>query len=307
MKKVLVLLLAATLILLCACGETRVEESPSSGVPVSPAATDAADAASGEPAVPEISETPKPSESPTPSSVSAPSPSASPSETSADPEESVSPAASQSPAPTEPEETPAAPSETPSPEPTEAEPSPTPTEPEELPSPEPTEEPSPESSEEPSPEPALPYSEETADTVLHVCGAGVDRDYYFTMSELQSLGGSFYDSYFSRGKEPPEDTNTFEGIIVSYLLDNVVSLTSDARKVQFVAADGYGSSFSLSQIRAAYLDETDLSKTLYMILAWSQDGDYLGGSLRLVMGQSVEGEYNRQYWARDVVTLQVGT
>ena len=41
-----------------------------------------------------------------------------------------------------------------------------------------------------------------------------------------------------------------------------------------------------------------------MILAWSQDGETFG-ALRLVMGQTIEGEYNRTFWVRDVVELDV--
>lgn len=146
------------------------------------------------------------------------------------------------------------------------------------------------------------YGVKSADTVLTVTGGALSRDYYFTLAELQSAGGFVEADYFSRGREPQEETNRFCGVGVRHLLESVIGL-SDYGKAVFTASDGYSVSFPRSGVNAAYLDETDPSQTLCMILAWSKDS--AACPLTLVMGQSVEGEYNRMYWARDVVTLEV--
>ena len=71
------------------------------------------------------------------------------------------------------------------------------------------------------------------------------------------------------------------------------------------SADGYSVSFTMSEIRSKFVDETVPGKALYMILAWEEDS--LAIPLMLVMGQSIEGEYNRQFWVREVITIEVRT
>ncbi|MBQ6606318.1 MAG: hypothetical protein IJH56_01365 [Firmicutes bacterium] len=159
---------------------------------------------------------------------------------------------------------------------------------------------SPTPSETPAPAPA-PYSEQTADTVLTVCGSALDRNWYFSLSDLQNMGGYYSAYYFSRGKEPQEETNSFSGILVSYLLDSVIGASYS--KATFTASDGYAGSHSYSAIHAYYVNEQDPSASLPMILAWTQDGSPCG--LRLVMGQQIAGEYNRTYWVRDVITIEL--
>lgn len=150
----------------------------------------------------------------------------------------------------------------------------------------------------PAPPPA-PYSQPTADTVLTVSGSALDRDWYFSLSDLQSLGGAYSDSYFSRGKEPQEATTSFSGIMVSYLLDSVIGASYS--KATFTASDGYAGSYGPGAVDAWYINEKDPSAFLPMILAWTEDGSPCG--LRLVMGQQIAGEYNRTYWVRDVITV----
>ena len=148
----------------------------------------------------------------------------------------------------------------------------------------------------------LPYSVKTADTVLTVKGTAAEREWYFTLAELQSLGGTVSADYFSRGKEPQEMTTSFEGISVQYLLENVVGIT-DYKKAAFRASDGYSVSFSKSGIGMTYINEKDESVQLKMILAWREDGGDI--PLRLVMGQMAAGEYNRTNWARSVCEIEV--
>lgn len=151
-------------------------------------------------------------------------------------------------------------------------------------------------------EASLPYSRQSADTVLRITGSGVQRDWYFSMADIKSLGGVVSDSYFSRGKEPQEMTTHFTGISVDHLLSQIVGVSS-YKKATFTAADGYAGSYSRSAIGSTYLNEKNPSAALRMILAWEEDGAPC--SLRLVMGQQVAGEYNRTFWIRDVVTIEV--
>lgn len=174
---------------------------------------------------------------------------------------------------------------------------------EQTPDPEPEPEPEPEPAPEPEPEPEPePYSVPSDDTVLTVYGASLTHDWYFSLSDLMELGGTVGADYFSRGKEPQEATNYFVGISVSYLLEQVVGAW-DLSKAVFIASDGYTAGHSRSAIDASYINEQDPSAVLSMILAWSEDGTPC--ALRLVMGQQIEGEYNRTYWTRGIVSIEV--
>ena len=147
--------------------------------------------------------------------------------------------------------------------------------------------------------PSQTETEPAADTVLTVSGSALDRDWYFSLSDLQSLGGAYSGSYFSRGKEPQEATTSFSGIMVSYLLDSVIGASYS--KATFTASDGYAGSYGPGAVDAWYINEKDPSASLPMILAWGEDGSPC--DLRLVMGQQIAGEYNRTYWVRDVITV----
>ena len=149
---------------------------------------------------------------------------------------------------------------------------------------------------------ALLYSVKTTDTVLTVKGTAAGREWYFTLAELQSLGGYVAADYFSRGKEPQEMTTSFEGISVQYLFESVMGL-ADYKKATFRATDGYSVSFSKSAVGMTYMNEQDESAQLKMILAWRQDGEDI--TLRLAMGQMAAGEYNRTNWARGVCEIEV--
>lgn len=168
-----------------------------------------------------------------------------------------------------------------------------------APASEPAHDPAPEPSE---PAQTEPYSEKTADTILTVCGSALDREWYFTLSQLQSLGGYVQADYFSRGKDPKESTTTYIGIDLQYLFETVIGL-EQYKKATFTASDGYAIGYSRSAVNMTYINEKDPSASLKMILAWNEGGAPC--SLRLVMGQQTEGEYNRTNWVRSVTTIEV--
>jgi len=166
----------------------------------------------------------------------------------------------------------------------------------------------------PTPEPTktrrpTPTPKPTAATVpaaAHFVVQGkIAKKTYFTLKQLEKLR-TFSDDYFSRGKEPPEATTAFVGVRLTDIL-KAAGLKKDATRVTILAADDYSASFSLRQVQAAYIDETRPGVTLPMIIAYSEDGvAYIGDHpFRLVMGQAVEGDYNRQYWVKIVVSITV--
>ena len=144
-------------------------------------------------------------------------------------------------------------------------------------------------------------------TAAHVMVKGkVKKTTYFTLKQLKRLR-TFSGDYFSRGKEPePVATNAFVGVRLTDIL-KAAGVRKTASRVTILAADDYSASFSMRQVSAAYLDETRPGMTLPMIVAWSEDGVAYSGDhpFRLVMGQAVEGDYNRQYWVRIVVSITV--
>lgn len=149
---------------------------------------------------------------------------------------------------------------------------------------------------------AAPYSQKTGDTVLTITGNATDRAWYFTLSDIQNLGGTVSDNYFSLGKDPVESTDHYTGISVQYLIEQVMGITN-YKKVNFTATDGYSGSYSRSAVNKAYYNELTKSNTLHMILAWDENGAPC--TFRLVMGQQVSGEYNRTFWVQNVNSVEV--
>lgn len=141
---------------------------------------------------------------------------------------------------------------------------------------------------------------------LAIEGIGVAQSLNLSFNEIKKMGQETY-TYFSRGKDPKEAYNTFTGIQLITLLQKA-GLKDDAKKVKIIGADGYSASFSLSAVKELRIDETDASKKLPMLIAFSEDGNQLAKDsipCKLVMGQEFEGDYNRQYWVKKVVKIVV--
>ncbi|GEM_PF-1752775 len=147
----------------------------------------------------------------------------------------------------------------------------------------------------------------TDKAILHVYGDGVKQECWFSMAQLKAMSDGYAEAeYYYRGKDPDKGHSLCKGVRLGYLLDTVVGLTDDAKKVTIKASDGYGVGYSLAAVRKTYIDETDSTLKLYMILAWFYDGQ-TSDSLNLVMGQNVAGEYNRTYWVQNVISIEVKT
>lgn len=138
-----------------------------------------------------------------------------------------------------------------------------------------------------------------------VVSGKVAKKTYFTVARLKKMK-TVSAKYFSRGKDPKEETNAFVGVRLIDIL-KVAGLSRDAKRVRVTASDAYTASFTIRQVKAFYSDENRWGVDLPMIIAYAQDGKaYTGGNpFRLVMGQSMEGDYNRQFWVKMVVTVAV--
>lgn len=155
---------------------------------------------------------------------------------------------------------------------------------------------------------SVPVPKSTEKSIL-IKGSGVSEEIKVTLSQLQDMKSQVEEYiYFSRGKEPKTAYNTYKGVRLFDLI-SLAGLEEEAQKVFVVGTDGYTAAFSLSDVRAMLMDETDTSKSLPMLIAFAEDGktlDYASGySFRLIMGQKCEGDYNRQYWVRDVCSIVV--
>ncbi len=140
---------------------------------------------------------------------------------------------------------------------------------------------------------------------IRITGAGVKTSQEYSLNELKQMKNlTVTAKYFSRGAEKPgwakASHNDFTGVLLYELLADKVGLKDSASQVRVIAEDGYVQVFSPKDLKADYLDETDSSKKLRMIIAWSQDGQEYeasqGAPFRLVMGQQFAGEYNRLKW-----------
>jgi hypothetical protein len=150
--------------------------------------------------------------------------------------------------------------------------------------------------------------EKPKDTVLTIEGSGVDKDYYFTLKQLQNeTEGRVHENYFSLNNYGTRKYFEFEGISLKYILDKMVDLNSSAESVTIKATDGYYREYNLSDVKKNYIDENDSKVKLPMILAWKEEGSNLRGKypLKLVMGQAKEGDINKENWVRNVEVIEI--
>ncbi len=133
----------------------------------------------------------------------------------------------------------------------------------------------------------------------------VSKSKTFTLAQLKRMR-TVSATYFSRGKVPKTEHNRFVGVRMSDIL-SAAGVAANARRVTVTASDACTASFSMSDVTEDYIDETRPGVKLPMIIAYSQDGALYKGAnpFRLVRGQAIEGEYNRQFWVRMIVTIEV--
>lgn len=134
----------------------------------------------------------------------------------------------------------------------------------------------------------------------------VARTTTFTVAQLEKMA-TVSATYFSRGGHPTTEEETpFVGVRLIDILD-AAGMSSSASRVTVTGADNYSATFTVAQVTADYIDETRPGVELPMIIAYSEDGKQYTGDhpFRLVMGETVAGEYNRMYWVSIVKTITV--
>ncbi|MGE5458895.1 MAG: molybdopterin-dependent oxidoreductase [Methanobacterium sp.] len=149
---------------------------------------------------------------------------------------------------------------------------------------------------------------------ISITGTGIKANREFSLKELKQMNDIIVSAnYFSRGAEKPGWGKTahtaFNGVLLYELLADHVGLNTTASQVKIIAEDQYMQVFSIEDLKADYIDETDPKKELHMIIAWSQDGEAYnaaqGAPFRLVMGQQFAGDYNRQKWVNQIAGIVV--
>ncbi len=149
---------------------------------------------------------------------------------------------------------------------------------------------------------------------ISITGAGIKAGSEITLNELKQMDDILVSAnYFSRGTEKPGWSKTahteFKGVLLYELLADHAGMNAEASQVQIIAEDGYTQVFSIEDIKADYSDETEENKKLRMIIAWEQDGrEYdssQGNPFCLVMGQQFPGDYNRQKWVNNIISIVV--
>ncbi len=144
---------------------------------------------------------------------------------------------------------------------------------------------------------------------LAVTGDGVDDITYLTVADLKKMAGDGYvrADYSSLNSYGTRAVNTFTGIEVSFLLDDIAEINDDAESISVIASDDYYRNFNLDDedlgVYAAPIDPNS-GDEVPMILAWARDGANLDG-LQLVVGQSDIDHINKPLWVNDIVEIEV--
>jgi DMSO/TMAO reductase YedYZ molybdopterin-dependent catalytic subunit len=146
---------------------------------------------------------------------------------------------------------------------------------------------------------------------LELTGAGIAREARITLDELKDMDeGLVEELYFSVNSYGTQGHTLFKGVRVWQILQKVDVLENNASTVSFIAEDGYQVQYTLAEVqRDDYIDETNPSARLPMILAWEEEGEEFdpqrGNPFQLVVGQKEPGDVNKPYWVRNIKTITV--
>lgn len=97
----------------------------------------------------------------------------------------------------------------------------------------------------------------------------------------------------------------FRGIKLWSALTDLGVVSDNSQSIKVIASDGYSMQFTAEQIRKAdYIDETDNSVKLPVIIAWEEDGKAYSGSdgapFKLIIGQTEPGDVNKPQWVSKI-------
>lgn len=127
----------------------------------------------------------------------------------------------------------------------------------------------------------------------------------YTLDELKGMTDIIFEgSFYSLNNFGTTKHNTFRGVDLWKLISKN-NIASDASTVSIVASDGYEMVFSIDAVKKQdYIDETDPSVKLPMIIAWSQDGEEFsideGAPYKLIIGQKEAGDVNKPQWVSNI-------
>jgi len=165
--------------------------------------------------------------------------------------------------------------------------------------------------------PALPYTEETPDTVLTISDA--DQTLYFSLIDLKNMSKGYIEGVYSTlNNWPTKSFSVAKGIDLNYLL-GFIGISSNAQTVRVESADGYYVTFTLDQLKGvAYrypgLKDNSASGAIPVkpMIAWEfgSDTDDISNAreehLRLVVGQNGLNDVNTSAMVKQVAKIIIG-
>ncbi|GAB1476108.1 hypothetical protein MASR2M70_09400 [Bacillota bacterium] len=140
---------------------------------------------------------------------------------------------------------------------------------------------------------------------LAITGAGVEKSKYFTVAQLKNAAGlvKLSKTYSSLNSYGTVGSDTFEGVYLDNLLDDVVGLNSKAKSVTVTGEGNYFRSFNLdSDPLGIYWQDGGGNK---IMLAWKKNGKAI--DLQLVVGQIDNQHVNKPMWVGGVLAITVNT
>ncbi len=140
---------------------------------------------------------------------------------------------------------------------------------------------------------------------LIINGPGVSITTEFTIDGLKNAVGNDKVStdYYWLNSYGTTGTDSFEGVYLENLLDDVVGLKASARSITITASDGYYRSFNLDSDKLGVY-WTDIQGNQIM-LAWEKNGTPC--DLQLVVGQTDSEHVNKPNWVSDIVEITVNS
>ncbi len=97
----------------------------------------------------------------------------------------------------------------------------------------------------------------------------------------------------------------FRGIKLWSALTDLGVVSDNSQCIKVIASDGYSMQFTAEQIRKTdYIDETNNSVKLPVIIAWEEDGKAYSGSdgapFKIIIGQTEPGDVNKPQWVSKI-------
>lgn len=145
---------------------------------------------------------------------------------------------------------------------------------------------------------------------LHIQGK-VGKPISLNLDDLKAMNDIiFKGSFYSLNNFGTTAHTEFKGVNLWSLLNSKAEILDDASKIRIIATDGYEMNFTVAEVkRQDYIDETDDSVKLPMIIAWEENGEEYdlddGLPFKLVIGQKEAGDINKPQWVSNIEKIVV--